>query len=293
MKSYDYGFFIRLPDGSRAASLSAFALHQCCPIIITHRRHSTSILRATSWRSGRDPFVRSMLSIWQASGNKLASFPVEEVTNVCDAKKRLSKLCGASRFRQRLLRDGTILNDNVCLTEPADLHLVLLPYCHTTDSHKERVNAAIRRGNSDYVESMLQGPHDPEALTTPLSSPMLVASYYKCLEIAKLLLEARADADRAVQDETPLFVAAAKGALGIVQLLLDAGADKDRSCRGMTPLFADTSSTLQQFCYLCREFLLSFLDGTNISIRAFKNNAGYTRASPLCCWALVGSSCCL
>eukprot|EP00439_Symbiodinium_sp_Y106_P025171 s1938_g3.t1 len=181
-----------------------------------------------------------MLSIWQASGNKLASFPVEEVTNVCDAKKRLSKLCGASRFRQRLLRDGTILNDNVCLTEPADLHLVLLPYCHTTDSHKERVNAAIRRGNSDYVESMLQGPHDPEALTTPLSSPMLVASYYKCLEIAKLLLEARADADRAVQDETPLFVAAAKGALGIVQLLLDAGADKDRSCRGMTPLFAAT-----------------------------------------------------
>ncbi|CAE7314141.1 ANK2, partial [Symbiodinium sp. CCMP2456] len=182
-----------------------------------------------------------MLSIWQASGNKLTSFPVEEVANMCDVKnlkKRLTKLCGASRFRQRLLRDGTILNDNVLLTEPADLHLVLLPFCRSSDSHKERVNAAIRRGNTDYVESMLQGPHDPEALTTPLSSPMLVASYYRWIEITKLLLEARAHADRAFQDETPLFVAASKGSLGIVQLLLDAGADKDRSCRGMTPLFA-------------------------------------------------------
>ncbi|CAE7803768.1 Ank2, partial [Symbiodinium microadriaticum] len=190
-----------------------------------------------------------MLNIWQASGNKLTSFPVEELANVFDVKhlkRRLSKVCGASRFRQRLLQDGTILQDSACLIqpiEPQDLHLVLLPFCRSSDSDKERVNAAIRRRDADYVESVLQGPHDPEALTTPLSSPMVVASYYRCLEIAKLLLEARAHADRAVQDETPLFVAASKGSLGIVQLLLAAGADKDRTCRGMTPLFAAVTGT--------------------------------------------------
>ena len=82
-----------------------------------------------------------MLNIWQASGNKLTSFPVEELANVSDVKhlkRRLSKVCGASRFRQRLLRDGTILQDSAIVIEPQDLQLVLLSFCRSSDSDKER-----------------------------------------------------------------------------------------------------------------------------------------------------------
>ena len=59
------------------------------------------------------------------------------------------------------------------------------------------------------------------------------------LEVTRLLLEANADKDKAMNDgATPLFVAAQDAQLEVARLLLEASADKDKAMNnGATPLF--------------------------------------------------------
>ena len=73
-----------------------------------------------------------MLHIWKASGEELATVPVEEF-DVLSLKQHLQPLCGASRFRQRLLHGEENLSDDIRLDAPMDLQLVLLPFIDATD----------------------------------------------------------------------------------------------------------------------------------------------------------------
>ena len=72
-----------------------------------------------------------LLHVWLVWGEKLTSLPEEELTDVLSLKRHLQTLCGMSRFRQRLLHQGTPLADNVKLASFInDIQLVLLPFVH-------------------------------------------------------------------------------------------------------------------------------------------------------------------
>eukprot|EP00931_Biecheleriopsis_adriatica_P120003 TRINITY_DN95154_c0_g1_i1.p1 TRINITY_DN95154_c0_g1~~TRINITY_DN95154_c0_g1_i1.p1 ORF type:complete len:601 (+),score=82.64 TRINITY_DN95154_c0_g1_i1:46-1848(+) len=76
-------------------------------------------------------------------------------------------------------------------------------------------------------------------------TPLFVAAYHGHLEVVRLLIDCGADKDAANSDgKTPLWVAALQGHAGVARFLLEAGSDKDKApseedalqC-GATPLF--------------------------------------------------------
>ena len=61
-----------------------------------------------------------MLRVLTVAGEVLAAFPEEEIENVRSLKLQLAKLHGTPRFRQRLLMEGNILQDDTALQVAAD-----------------------------------------------------------------------------------------------------------------------------------------------------------------------------
>ena len=86
---------------------------------------------------------------------------------------------------------------------------------------------------------LLQRPQDPD-LKTGTVTPLHVACQCGSAEAASLLLEARADKDKSVDDEagrSPMCMAALEGHLPVVRLLLEAKADKEKATNeGETPV---------------------------------------------------------
>ncbi|OLQ11901.1 Ankyrin-2 [Symbiodinium microadriaticum] len=114
-------------------------------------------------------------------------------------------------------------------------------YCFV--NFRSQADAAEFVAKTSEVENPLQRPQDPDSgHPTPLSA----AAVYGHLQVIRLLLEANADKDKALQDgATPLYIAAEKEQLAVVRLLLEASADKDKASAdqdkaledGATPLF--------------------------------------------------------
>ncbi|CAE7852144.1 ANKRD17 [Symbiodinium microadriaticum] len=190
-----------------------------------------------------------MLSIRSVSGEvlltiELASFletlalgshPIQAL------KQRLQSLCHQPRFRQRLafLDDGIVLNDSDDdgMLKPGDLQLVLLHFIPASAVQIKELGHAADRGVTASVEAILQRPQDPD-LGHP--APLLIACRQGHLEVARLLLEAKADKDKATKNNaTALFFAAQQGHLEVARLLLEAKADKNTATtdRGVTPLY--------------------------------------------------------
>ena len=53
-----------------------------------------------------------MLRVWTVSGEELAALPVEEQSDVRSLKQHLQRFHGLPRFRQRLLCNGSSLDDD-------------------------------------------------------------------------------------------------------------------------------------------------------------------------------------
>ena len=181
-----------------------------------------------------DSSSRDMLRVYLASGTELAAFTTEDLSSVEKVralKQRLESLCGLPRFRQRLLYDGVALEDDIVLATPMDLHLLLLPLSDDYQKARELVEASAR-GFLSQVEALLQLPQDPDVITQDQQEdhgtnvPLHSACKGGHLEVARLLLEARADPDHATASgATPLFSASKHGHEDIVRLLLEANAD--------------------------------------------------------------------
>ena len=76
-----------------------------------------------------------MLRIRMLSGDEVTSIPVEEVGSVRDVKQRLHRLHGfPPRFRQRLILQGSNLDDAEILDSPRDLELLVLPVVSQTQA---------------------------------------------------------------------------------------------------------------------------------------------------------------
>ena len=73
-----------------------------------------------------DAASSQVLRVWTASGKELAALPVEEFGTVKALKRHLQSLCGLPRFQQRLLHEGTDLDDDFRFAGSLNLQLVLL-----------------------------------------------------------------------------------------------------------------------------------------------------------------------
>ena len=154
-----------------------------------------------------------------------------EVLEVRSLKQRLQKLCGASRFRQRLLHHGLQLEDDAILKPPMDVQLVLLPFVHTQAEDRALLDAA-RDGDLLMTEEMLRRPVNPSVVIDNIDechTPLGMACQAGHQEVVGMLLQASADVDGEFgvygQESTPLGTAIENGALLIAHTLLACGAN--------------------------------------------------------------------
>ncbi|OLQ00914.1 Ankyrin repeat domain-containing protein 50 [Symbiodinium microadriaticum] len=182
------------------------------------------------------PYIGGMLHIWLASGQHVASLSSEGFNDVLALKRHLQRLCGRPRFRQRLLNQGSLLDETEEVATRTDLQLVLLPFESISLDEVEELIDAAADGQVMKVEEFLKRPVDPDVTdneTTALSE----AASEGHVEVARLLLEAGAATD--MDDPgycTPLSASAMCGHVEVVQLLLEAGADRDKVSDRGTPL---------------------------------------------------------
>ncbi|CAE7364051.1 ASB2 [Symbiodinium natans] len=191
-----------------------------------------------------------MLRVFKASGeealaiefqdfvNKQAEEPVRAIA----VKRHLQHLCGQTRFKQRLvLPDGQMLLDDTVLDGPLDVQLILQAFEPSSRDQIAQLQEAACENKIAAMQQLLERPQDPDLELGERSPPALFfACHFGCTEAVRLLMEANADKNRAMNDgTTPLLVAIAEGHLEIVRLLLEADADKDAGdSYGRTPMFA-------------------------------------------------------
>ena len=171
-----------------------------------------------------------MLSVRLASG-QLLEVPWELLRDARSLKQQLQHASGLPRFRQRLLYQDAVLEDPEILVESmSELQLVVLPFCSASVQQKAALVDAAELGSISEVEEILQRPQHPDSEEGMTALGM--ASFKGKAEIVSLLLEAKADKDKACgfRGATPLVLASTMGHEKVVQLLLAAGADKDNAC---------------------------------------------------------------
>ena len=222
-----------------------------------------------------------MLRIRSVSGEVLVTLELQSFLDTLTAesspvralKQHLHGFCGQPRFRQRLLVLGEDIllsdTDDEHILKPGDVQLVVVNFRSTSAPQVEELRGAAESGQTSVVETILQRPQDPdlgdpaplliasgrghlevarllleakadkEKVNDTGASALLIAAYLGHIEVARLLLDAKADKDKAkYSGATPLYIAAQNGHLEVARLLLDAKADKEKAMNdGATPLF--------------------------------------------------------
>ena len=122
-----------------------------------------------------DAASSQLLRVWTASGKELVALPVEEFGTVKALKRRLQSLCGLPRFQQRLLHEGTDLDDDFRFAGALDLQLVLL---NLSDSGLDSValHRCCYEGSAAEAERILKIPQDPNCQAPEAPNPHLRAS---------------------------------------------------------------------------------------------------------------------
>ncbi|CAE7364411.1 Ehmt1, partial [Symbiodinium sp. CCMP2456] len=170
--------------------------------------------------------------------------------------QRLHKQHGLPpRFRQRLLHEENTLDDAVTLASVMERHAVhedttlsdavtpdavihlqvlVLEFSEAGDVQRSGLGEAAEHAMLDEVESLLQLPMDPDAVTgEPNHTPLMVASGNGHVDVVRLLLEAGAEMEALAADgSTALMWAALEGHDSVVRLLLEARAEMDVRDRG-------------------------------------------------------------
>ena len=180
-----------------------------------------------------------MLQVRLASGEMAATVPLGEVSTARALKEHLQRVCGVTRFRQRLLHDGKILADDACLEGPLDLQLVLLNFITALPAERDQLQSASGWGEKARVERILQKPQDPNRHADDRLGSLHVASARGMLGTMRLLLEARADLEdvETTCGQTALSLSAVFGRVDALRFLLSSGANIEaRSRHGGTAL---------------------------------------------------------
>ena len=110
-----------------------------------------------------------------------------------------------------------------------DLQLVILDIRTSAQQEDHRLIDACWGNHWEELESLLQGPQDPNTCRDEGEAALYIAANEGHVECVNLLLEAMADVHhmQATNSETAVHSAAFHSHLEVVKLLLEAGADKD------------------------------------------------------------------
>ncbi|CAE7208731.1 Ankyrin repeat domain-containing protein 39 [Symbiodinium microadriaticum] len=168
-----------------------------------------------------------MLYIWSVSGDQLAAMPSADVEDVRTVKAELYRLHGWSRFRQRLLHDGCVLENTASLDGRVDVQMLLVDFASTSWHQADSLTKAVTSGNVGLVAEILDRPQNPNFVDTQGRKPLGLALRGGHIGIAQLLLEAGAGKDFIGQWRQEAFEEAImRGQTEVVQLLLEVGAHK-------------------------------------------------------------------
>ena len=188
-----------------------------------------------------------MLHVRALSGDPVAELHVEELeathqegSLVLALKKILAAKLGCSRFRMKLLQeDRQEIHDDAPLTGPADILLVRMDFQLSNVATDTAFLSACEGGHVTEVDCLLHALPNPDAREGQNNCTGIhLAAMNGHSDVVRLLLEAGADKDAAMQHgTTALHPAAANGHSDVARLLLEAGADNDAAMQhGTTAL---------------------------------------------------------
>ncbi|CAE7241789.1 Ripk4 [Symbiodinium sp. CCMP2592] len=179
-----------------------------------------------------------MLRVWTPAGDEIVTMPVGEGIDVSSLKKQLQKFCGVPRFRQRLLRESAVLEDDTKLSSPADLQLVLLPFADVDISQVTSIVSAAQSGRASAVEEMLNLPLNPSLGDHQSRTALHGACEHGHMDVVQLLLESGCDTNATDnRGRTALHLASGNGYVKILRLLVQSEADMNLGdCHGNTAL---------------------------------------------------------
>ena len=191
----------------------AYVVVRCAGVVDLNDGHTTSTLH--SFVSARSSRLRSsscflMLHVRALTGDPVAELHVEELkalqegSLVLALKRFLAAKLGFSRFRMKLLEeDRTEIDDDAPLTGAANILLVRMDFQASDPATNTAFVSACARGRVIEVERLLCAPQNPDARDAQKNCPAIHAAVRNGhLAIVRLLLEARADKDAALQNGT-------------------------------------------------------------------------------------------
>ena len=177
------------------------------------------------------------------TGDILCTLELPKSSTVLEVKRRVQAAKVISIFRQRLIISpaGPQVEDHEVLGALSGLRLQLLKLEYT-DGDEDEVHQLLRAaglGVVAEVERLLRLPLRPDCMLAEDGvTALIIACEEGHLEVARLLCEAGADKDKAMQDgATALILVSASRHLEVARLLCEAGADKDKTTQdGATAL---------------------------------------------------------
>eukprot|EP00439_Symbiodinium_sp_Y106_P080731 s663_g19.t1 len=126
------------------------------------------------------------------------------------------------------------------------------------------------RKDLEVASLLLEAKAGQDKATNHGFTRMFYAAQKGHLELARLLMDAKADKDKATSDgATPLFIAVQNGHLEVARLLLEAKADKDKAMNdGAAPFFFAASTGRFELARLFLEANMAFLVSLRVQQKA-------------------------
>ena len=90
-------------------------------------------------------------------------------------KAELYRLHGWSRFRQRLLHDGCVLENTDSLDGRVDVQMLLVDFASTSWHQADSLTKAVTSGNVGLVSQILDRPQNPNFVDTQGRKPLGLA----------------------------------------------------------------------------------------------------------------------
>ncbi len=191
------------------------------------------------------PASDSVVNIVSAlTGEAITTVHLPRIASIQHVKRHIQNEVGINMYRPKILiypGSEIALDDAVLSAFPDPLTVTLVKMLHIEDDDvNNRLLLAADDGNIAPVTSLLSMPASPDGSDATDDTPMVRASQRGHLDVVRLLCDAWADKDKAVNGGCgwrPMHVACVAGHLEVTRFLCDAGADKDNvDLSGVTPM---------------------------------------------------------